>query len=77
MPVAVLGRSATNSIQRGYLYGAIRDFTNDWISRAERFLIVSLNAVNELYERHPVQNNSHLHFVTTAAPVAAPAGVPA
>src|SRR5512134_1118248 len=34
LPVAVLGSSATNSTHRGYLYGAIRDFTNAWISRA-------------------------------------------
>src|SRR6185295_9367385 len=27
-PAAFLGRSGTNSIQRGYLYGAMRSFTN-------------------------------------------------
>src|SRR3989442_1765583 len=33
-PVAVLGSSSTNSIQRGYLYGVIRPFTNSLSSSA-------------------------------------------
>src|SRR5439155_27026173 len=34
LPVAVFGSSSTNSIQRGYLYGAIRVFTNSLSSSA-------------------------------------------
>lgn len=30
LPLAVVGSSSTNSIRRGYLYGAVSSFMNDW-----------------------------------------------
>jgi putative RecB family exonuclease len=38
-----------------------------WMSRTERFLIVALTEAMSLYERSPVQNESHLYFAVEAA----------
>jgi hypothetical protein len=38
-----------------------------WMAKTERFLVVALTEAMNLYERAPVQNDSHLFFAADAA----------
>jgi len=39
----------------------------EWLARTERFLIVAITESMNLYERRPVQNDSHLYFASDVA----------